>query len=105
MLGTFPVSSVPLSSVGIISRTMAEAGTYAITGQTARSQVALGGSAGSYVVIGVAAAARVVMRSNAGAYTVTGYDAVLRYVDNLRLRGRDWSGAEFIVRDSSEGYW
>lgn len=105
MLGTFPVSSVPLSSVGIISRTMAGAGAYTVTGQTARFAVGLGGGTGAFTVTGIAAPLRVVMRGDAGAYTVTGYDAVLRYVDNLRLRGRDFSGPEFIVRDTSEGYW
>lgn len=105
MLGTFPVSSVPLSSVGIISRTMVDAGSYTVTGQTSRLSVRLGGGTGAYTVTGMAAPLRVVMRGGAGAYTVTGYDAVLRYVDNLRLRGRDFSGPEFIVRDLSEGYW
>jgi hypothetical protein len=105
MLGTYPISSVPLSSLGIYATVPASAGSYVVTGQTARLGVALNGGVGAYALAGQAARLGVIMRLGPGAYHLTGYAATLRYIDNLRLRGRDFSGPQYRVRDSSEGYW
>jgi hypothetical protein len=105
MLGTFPVSSVPLSSIGVRAAMRAEAGSYLVTGQSATTAVGSRAATGAYVVAGQAARFGVVMRVDPGAYVLTGFAATLRDVDNLRLRGRDFSGYQFLTRDDSEGYW
>jgi hypothetical protein len=105
MLGTYPLSAVPLSGTGQQSQVPSAAGAYTTTGQGARFAVALTGTAGAYAVTGRSAALRVLMRAAAGAYALTGQPATLRYIDNIRLRARDFSGYAFHLRDDSEGYW
>jgi hypothetical protein len=105
MLGTYPISSVPMSSIGVYAAVPVSSGSYVVTGQSSRFQVALTAGVGAYALAGQAARFGVVLRVGPGAYHLTGYAATLRYIDNLRLRGRDFSGPQYRVRDSSEGYW
>jgi hypothetical protein len=94
-----------MSSIGISATMPGAAGSYVVTGQTARLAVAMKAAAGAYAVTGQTARFGVVMRCGPGAYHLTGYAATLRYIDNLRLRGRDFSGFQYQTRDESEGYW
>lgn len=105
MLGSFPMAALPMSSLPLTRTVTATAGAYAMTGMVARFVVRLTGTSGAYAATGRSARFAVRMLSAVGAYVLTGYAAVLRYVDNLRLRGRDYSGPQYQVRDESEGYW
>lgn len=105
MLGSFPMASLPMSSLPLTRTVTASAGAYAVTGMVARFAVRLTGTSGAYATTGQTARFAVRLRGAVGAYLLTGYEAVLRYVDNLRLRGRDHSGPQYQVRDESEGYW
>lgn len=105
MLGTYPISAVPISGIGQYAQLLADAGAYTVTGQTARFTVGLTGGVGSYSLTGQDARLAVVMRAGAGAYVLTGYPVTMRYIDNIRLRARDFSDFQYLIRDESEGYW
>lgn len=107
MLGYYPLSSAPLSSLGEAQLILlADAGAYALTGQDAGlfASRRMSSDVGVYALTGQNAGLLRGRRmpSDAGAYVLTGQDARL-FQPGVRARGRDLSGPYVLVRDQSEG--
>lgn len=80
MLGFLPLSTAPLSSLGLAIALGADAGAYTVTGQDATWQRSVAHEAGAYALTGKDAELdpSLFFRCQTGDYYVTGQDAALR---------------------------